>query len=99
LALDKVKTKSDLLNFKDKSGQFIHSQFDPIKESHRLISSLPVSNSNHTLVVWGFGAGHLTQAIYDSNLSFNTIVCIEPEESIFEDSDIKKNFKIWKNSF
>ena len=94
MTLQRQTGRDGSLNFKDTStGFFIHSQYDPKKESDRLVSTLSKDTAKYPIVIFGLGAGYLL----DSLLRFPELIAkevyiYEPESSLALELDIKKKF-------
>ena len=94
MALQRITGRDGSLNYKDTStGFFIHSQFDPNKESDRLLTSLSKDIVKYPMVVFGLGAGYLLDSLlrYPEYIA-NEIYIFEPESSLAFDSELKKKF-------
>ena len=92
MALQRLTGRDGSLNYKDTStGFFIHSQFDPNKESDRLVSALSKDTAKYPLVVFGLGAGYfLDSLLRNPEYIPKEIYIFEPESSLALDSELKK---------
>jgi hypothetical protein len=83
--------KNGSLNFKDNdSGVFIHSYFDPQKESIRLYSQLPEFKGT-PLICFGLGACYILSAILESSSPLpSKVVVYEPEKDLYHLPELKK---------
>lgn len=83
--------KNNSLNFKDSdSGVFIHSYFDPQKESYRLYSQLSISKDT-PLICFGLGAGYILSAILESSSPLPPkVIVYEPERELSFVPELKK---------
>jgi hypothetical protein len=94
MALQRLTGRDGSLNYKDTStGFFIHSQFDPNKESDRLLNSLSKDTANYPMVVFGLGAAYfLDSVLRNPKYISKEIYIFEPESSLASDSELKKKF-------
>jgi len=94
MALQRLTGRDGSLNYKDTStGFFIHSQFNPNKESDRLLTSLSKDTAKFPMVVFGLGAGYfLDSLIRNPECISKEIYIIEPESSLAQDFELKKKF-------
>ncbi len=83
--------KNNSLNYKDiDSGVFVHSYFDPQKESSRLYSQLSLSKDT-PLICFGLGACYILSAILESTAPLPPKVLVyEPEIELSFDPALKK---------
>jgi hypothetical protein len=84
--------KDGSLNFQDiDTGVYIHSNFDPHKESVRLYSNLQ-NPKDHSLICFGLGAGYILSAILESPSPIpSNIIVYEPEKELsYSYPDLKK---------
>ena len=64
-------------------GKYLHSRFDPIKESKQILSRLlPGGLSYDIIILAGMGAGHFLTAL--ANYEIDKIIVFEPDIDLFK---------------
>jgi hypothetical protein len=84
--------KDGSLNFRDiDTGVYIHSNFDPHKESARLYSNLQIPK-DQSLICFGLGVGYILSAILESPSPIpSNVIVFEPEKELSSTfPDLKK---------
>lgn len=73
-----------LLYFQDQTPYYIHSKFNPLEESAKIIAHKNLS-ADH-IIVMGLGLGYLLEKIMATKSRFSRVLLIEPEPEIIKRS-------------
>ena len=95
MALIQTETKLGTLNYQDSLNQYLHSNFDPYKESERLLNSL--EKKSEVLVCFGVGVAYFLEILLKQILVFpyTKIFAIEPELELKDIEELKKKYQFF----
>ncbi len=68
---------------KDKARIYLHSKYDPVKESEKIIAACHLKKTDSNILILGFGLGYLPLAMVDRLDSNKNLYIIEPSIEVF----------------
>jgi hypothetical protein len=96
-----LPSKSGLPTIQNKeNGQFLHSSFDPYKESLRTYTQYTENWKPQSIpIIWGVGLGYVLDIILEKGPYSHKMYCFEPKSGIRELEEVKKKFQGLQKKF
>lgn len=91
LSIEFVNTKSDLMTVKV-NGYYLHSRFDPLQESIRIVEK--EYRPNHLHILYGYGLGYLANTLIDKFNNKEKLIIIDPIYNSLNNNNLESAIQI-----